>query len=85
MNATYLRLEILRVLRVPQLLLFTVALPVALFLIFSTLFADTVFDGVSGPAYTMQSWRPTARWVPRCSRPPRSPSNGASAGTGSSG
>jgi ABC-2 type transport system permease protein len=54
MNATYLRLEILRVLRVPQLLAVTVALPVALFLVFSGLF-DGPMGAVTATAYTMQS------------------------------
>lgn len=54
MSATYLRLEILRVLRVPQLLLFTVVLPLVLFLVFAGLFGDARFSGVSSTAYTMQ-------------------------------
>jgi ABC-2 type transport system permease protein len=54
MTAVYLRLEILRVVRVPQLLAFTVVLPVALFLVFSSLF-DGRIGGVSATAYTMQS------------------------------
>jgi ABC-2 type transport system permease protein len=53
-NVTYLRLEILRVLRVPQLLAVTVVLPVALFLVFSGLF-DGPMGGVPSTAYTMQS------------------------------
>jgi ABC-2 type transport system permease protein len=55
MSPTYLRLEILRVLRVPQLLCFTAVLPVALFLIFANLFDGASLGGVSGTAYTMQS------------------------------
>jgi ABC-2 type transport system permease protein len=55
MSPTYLRLEILRVLRVPQLLSFTIVLPVALFLIFANLFDGASFGGVSATAYTMQS------------------------------
>jgi ABC-2 type transport system permease protein len=54
MTLTYLRLELLRVVRVPQLLSFTVVLPVVLFLVFSGLF-DNSMGGVSGTAYTMQS------------------------------
>lgn len=54
MNPTYLRLEILRVLRVPQLLAITVGLPVVLFLIFAALFDGTP-GGVPATAYTMQS------------------------------
>lgn len=49
-----LRLELLRVVRVPQLLSFTVVLPVVLFLVFSGLF-DSRMGGVSSSAYTMQS------------------------------
>ncbi|MBW0091311.1 ABC transporter permease [Pseudonocardia sp. KRD-184] len=54
MNPTYLRLEILRVLRVPQLLVFTVVLPLVLFLVFANLFGAARFGGVSSTAYTMQ-------------------------------
>jgi ABC-2 type transport system permease protein len=54
MIATYLRLELLRVLRVPQLLVFTVVLPVALFLVLSGLFAGQM-GGVTATAYMMQS------------------------------
>ncbi len=54
MNPTYLRLEILRVLRVPQLLAFTVLLPVALFLVFASVF-DGRLGGLSATAYSMQS------------------------------
>jgi ABC-2 type transport system permease protein len=54
MNATYLRLEILRVLREPQTLILTVGLPVGLFLLFSSLFHGQRLGGISSPAYTMQ-------------------------------
>lgn len=54
MNPTYLRLEILRVVRQPQTLAFTVVLPVALFLVFSSLFHGRV-GGIASAAYTMQS------------------------------
>jgi ABC-2 type transport system permease protein len=54
MNLTYLRLEILRVLRLPQMVAITVGLPVALFLVFAALFDGTP-GGISATAYTMQS------------------------------
>ncbi len=83
MSPTYLRLEIVRVLRVPQLLIFTVVMPVMLFLVFANLFADNRLGRVSARAYTMQSMAAYGRSAPRCSPPPRSPSSGGSAGTGS--
>jgi ABC-2 type transport system permease protein len=54
MNLTYLRLEILRVLRLPQMVAMTVGLPVALFVVFAALF-DGSPGGISATAYTMQS------------------------------
>lgn len=54
MTPTYLRLEILRVLRVPQLLAITVALPVLLFLVIAGLFEGSL-GGVAAKAYAMQS------------------------------
>ena len=54
MNLTYLRLEILRVLRLPQMVAITVGLPVALFVVLAALF-DGSPGGVSATAYTMQS------------------------------
>lgn len=54
MNATYLRLEILRVLRQPQTAVFTIGLPVVLFLVFSSLFSGGL-GGIGSDAYTMQS------------------------------
>ena len=54
MNLTYLRLEILRVLRLPQMLAIMVGLPTALFVVFAAMF-DGSADGISATAYTMQS------------------------------
>jgi ABC-2 type transport system permease protein len=55
MNATYLRLEILRVLREPQTLIFTVAMPIALFLVFSSLFGNQPDNGITASAAIMQN------------------------------
>lgn len=54
MNLTYLRIETLRVLRVPQTLMLAMGLPVVLFLVFSNLFSGRL-GGITSTAYTMQS------------------------------
>ncbi|MFE0023840.1 ABC transporter permease [Amycolatopsis sp. NPDC059021] len=54
MNATYLRLEILRIARSPQFALFTIGMPLVMFLLFGGLFGDNVTpDGVKAGVVTM--------------------------------
>ncbi|HWD06900.1 MAG TPA: ABC transporter permease [Amycolatopsis sp.] len=54
MNLVYLRLEILRIVRSPQFALFTIAVPLGMFLLFGGLFGDYVGpDGVRASTTTM--------------------------------
>ncbi len=55
MNATYLRMELLRSLRSPRYLVFVVGLPVGLFLLFASLYGGSTQDGISGAAWLMVS------------------------------
>jgi ABC-2 type transport system permease protein len=55
MNATYLRLELLRALRSPRYLVLVVGMPVGLFLLFASLYGDGTQDGISGKAWLMVS------------------------------
>jgi len=55
MNATYLRLELLRALRSPRYFLFVIGMPVGLFLLFASLYGDGTQDGISGRAWLMVS------------------------------
>jgi ABC-2 type transport system permease protein len=45
MNTTYLRLEIRRIIRNPQFTIFTIGMPVGMFLLFGTIFGKTVGPG----------------------------------------
>jgi ABC-2 type transport system permease protein len=55
MNATYFRTELLRTLRAPRYAVFVVVLPVAMFLLFSSLYGSDTQDGISGSAWLMVS------------------------------
>lgn len=54
MNVNYMRLEIIRILRNPQTLIFTVVMPSVLFLVFSQLNSGKL-GGISAAAYVMVS------------------------------
>ncbi|MEV4600836.1 ABC transporter permease [Amycolatopsis sp. NPDC049253] len=54
MNLVYLRLEIVRIVRSPQFALFTIAVPLGMFLLFGALFGDNVGpDGLKASTTTM--------------------------------
>ncbi|MGV9293233.1 MULTISPECIES: ABC transporter permease [Amycolatopsis] len=54
MNLVYLRLEILRIVRSPQFALFTIVVPLGMFLLFGGLFGDQVGpNGIRGSVTTM--------------------------------
>ncbi|WIX79148.1 ABC transporter permease [Amycolatopsis carbonis] len=54
MNLVYLRLEILRIVRAPQFALFTIVVPLGMFLLFGGLFGDYVGpDGLKASTTTM--------------------------------
>ncbi|HEY3709221.1 MAG TPA: ABC transporter permease [Amycolatopsis sp.] len=54
MNFVYLRLEILRIVRSPQFALFTIAVPLGMFLLFGGLFGDLAGpDGIKASVTTM--------------------------------
>lgn len=55
MNPTYLRLELVRALRSPRALLFTVAMPVLYYFIFSGLWGDGQVGGINAKAALMSS------------------------------
>ncbi|MEV4057706.1 ABC transporter permease [Amycolatopsis sp. NPDC049688] len=54
MNTTYLSLEIKRILRSPQFTIFTIGMPVAMYLLFGAIFGDYVLDnGLHSSTQTM--------------------------------
>jgi ABC-2 type transport system permease protein len=55
MNATYLRMEILRLLRNRRVLIFSMAMPAVLLLIFGGINGNARLNGVTGSAYLMVS------------------------------
>ncbi|GAA4529544.1 ABC transporter permease [Amycolatopsis samaneae] len=56
MNLTYLRLEILRIVRSPQFAIFTIGMPLVMFLLFGGLFGDTVLpNGTRSGVVTMMN------------------------------
>lgn len=55
MNATYLRTEVRRTLRAPRYAVFVVGMPVALFLLFSSLYGEDSQDGIAATAWLMVS------------------------------
>ena len=54
-TATFLRIEVRRMLRSPRYALFTIGLPVGLFLVLASLYGSGTQDGISGTAWIMVS------------------------------
>ena len=55
MSTVYLRTEVRRALRAPRYLVLVIGMPVALFLLFSSLYGSDTQDGISGEAWLMVS------------------------------
>jgi ABC-2 type transport system permease protein len=55
MNTTYLATEVRRTLRAPRYFIFVIGMPVALFLLFSSLYGTGTQDGVAAKAWLMVS------------------------------
>lgn len=85
MNTTYLSLEIKRIVRSPQFTIFTIGMPTAMYLLFGSIFGDTLLDnGLHSSTQTMITMAAYGASGVPCSPAPASPRNAPTAGSGRS-